>query len=77
VVELDEVPIDMKGAQALAKAIRINNELTSLALKDNGLTEKTIKPIAKALQDDEYLNHLSIEHNKIGSEGFNTVIDCI
>lgn len=77
VVELDEVLIEGRAASSLAKAIRINNDLVSLRLKDNGLTEKTIKPIAKALQDDEYLTHLSIEHNKIGRDGFYTVIDCI
>lgn len=77
VVELDEVLLESKAADSLAKAIRINNDLVSLRLKDNGLTEKTIKPISSALEEDEYLTHLSIEHNKIGREGFYNVIDCI
>ena len=58
--------VDVKGAQAIAQALRINQTLTHLDLCRNQIGAKGARAIAQALEYNQSLITLDLASNPIG-----------
>ena len=53
----------------LFEALKTNNTITSLDLRDNSLTEEDIKLLSEALKTNISITSLNLSYNKINVEG--------
>jgi hypothetical protein len=63
------ISIGDAGAEAIAKALKVNSSLTDLYLMHNAIGDPGAKAIAKALESNCTLTKMNLCHNAIGDAG--------
>lgn len=69
VMDLENVDMSDRGAQALATALQDNIHLTSLNLCDNGLTSQSCTSLARMLKYNATLASIKLSKNPLRDEG--------
>lgn len=69
--------IGTKGIKLFIEAIRSNNTLKVLSLKNTGIGNPGLKLLAEGIRDNEVLQNLDISSNSITFESFADLCDCL
>jgi hypothetical protein len=76
-IDLNRNNIGDDGATALAKALLVNESLTSISLDDNKISNQGATALAKALHANKSLTMIDLDRNKISDEGATALAEAL
>ena len=76
-LDLEKNSIGVKGAKAIAEALKDNTVLTTLDLNSNSIGDDGAKAIAEALKVNTVLSTLYLRGNSIGNDGAKAIAEAL